>query len=235
MAAATPSHTAPSQPTVAIVDNDRFTRRALRDLIEQDGRYRILWDRASGQAAIELTRATETRPDILLLDMSLGDTTGIHVCQVIRHDLANIRILGITAFPPQTYAADLARAGAQGLVTKDADAELMAGIRAVLGGSTYCPAVPSVTFSTAIDAFHAAQMNMNGDPYALTSREAALLESYAHTNSYKITARELNITESTARNTMVRIKHKLGVISTAEAIIAWREHNRDQGRNNERL
>lgn len=218
-----------SQPTVAIVDNDRFTRQALKQIIEQDGRYSVIWDRSDADVAQRLVMQPQTRPDVLLLDMSLTDTTGVDVCRAIRSKLSDIRILGITAFPPSQYAADLAAAGAQGLVTKDANAELLAGIRTVADNQTYCPTMPSVQFRTPIDAFHmvsdfaATNGNTNTDAVALSEREQAVLRSYARTGSYKITAKALGISDSTARNTMAHAKAKLGAVSTAAAIIAWQE------------
>ncbi|OZG64662.1 DNA-binding response regulator [Bifidobacterium hapali] len=217
-----------SQPTVAIVDNDRFTRQALKQIIEQDGRYSVIWDRSDADVAQRLVMQPQTRPDVLLLDMSLTDTTGVDVCRAIRSKLSDIRILGITAFPPSQYAADLAAAGAQGLVTKDANAELLAGIRAVADNQTYCPTMPSVRFRTPIDAFRmvndfATSSNANTDAATLSEREQAVLRSYARTGSYKITAKALGISDSTARNTMAHAKAKLGAASTAAAIIAWQE------------
>lgn len=222
-----------TRPTVAIVDNDRFTRQALRQIIEQDGHYPVIWDRSDADVAQRLVLQPDTRPDVLLLDMSLTDTTGVEVCRAIRRKLADIRILGITAFPPSQYAADLAAAGAQGLVTKDANAELLAGIRAVAANQTYCPAVPTVRFRTPAEAFRAAHDNTAANASAgtstdsrLTEREEAVLRSYARTGSYKATAKSLGMSDSTARNTMAHAKAKLGAVSTAAAIIAWQERTR---------
>lgn len=245
--------------TIAIVDNDRFTRRALRGLLEDSGLCDVLWDRSDGLVAEQLVMRPESRPDLLLLDMSLGDVSGVEVCRAIRRRSAGVRILGITAFPPRLYAPDLASAGAQGLVTKDVDEELLAGVRAVLDNRTYCPSVPSIRFDTASAAFR--RLNGVADGVSdgavsggreigqeggqghgsgagpdcgvpstaatsiLTDRETALLEGYARTGSYKAIARELGVTDSTARNTMTRIKRKLGVSSTAAAILAWRDLN----------
>ena len=225
--------------TIAIVDNDRFTRRALRGLLEDSGLCDVLWDRSDGLVAEQLALRPESRPDLLLLDMSLGDVSGVQVCRAIRRRSAGVRILGITAFPPRLYAPDLASAGAQGLVTKDVDEELLAGVRAVLDNRTYCPSVPGVRFDTASAAFRRLNGVANGVSEGgrddtvpstaaasiLTDREAALLEGYARTGSYKAIARELGVTDSTARNTMTRIKRKLGVPSTAAAILAWRDIN----------
>lgn len=209
--------------TVAIVDNDRLTRKALRQIVEEDAHCTVLWDRASGIVAQHLVLQPQTRPDILLLDMSLTDTTGVEVCRTIRTQLSDIRILGITAFPISRYAAELSQAGAQGLVTKDADAELIAGLKAVANNQTYCPSMPSVRFRKSSDAFlslRSPSRTIAADA-PLTERERSVLRGYARTGSYKMTAKELGITDSTARNTMARAKAKLGAVSIASAIIIW--------------
>lgn len=254
------------RPTVAIVDNDRFTRMAMRRLLIEDGRLDILWDRSGGLVAEHLVMVRESRPDVLLLDMSLGETAGVEVCRAIRSRVADLRILGITAFPPDMYAADLAAAGAQGLVTKENDREVLAGIHTLLNGGVYCPSVPDVVFHTAMEAFRllhdgsgaaggdgGARERFEGAPphgsvpvpsvggpspaggrtgesrhgapagrgSALSAREREVLASYACTGSYKITARALGVSESTARNIMAHVRRKLGVTNTATAIVAW--------------
>ncbi|OZG69174.1 response regulator transcription factor [Bifidobacterium eulemuris] len=216
-------------PTVAIVDNDRFTRRAIRQVLE-DGGFSVVWDRASGLAAEHLVMQTQTRPDVLLLDMSLDEQSGVEVCRSIRRSIADIRILGITAFPPDIYAGSLAQAGAQGLVTKESDRQLLSAIHALLDGGTYCPQVPSVTFSTATKAFTAQQKTRAKDESPLTDRERAVLESYERTGSYKITASQLGISDSTARNIMHHAKRRLGATSTAAAIVAWHERQPKKAR-----
>lgn len=240
------------QRTVAIVDNDRLTRLALCHIIENDGRWRVIWDRSNERTALLLTLQKATQPDILLLDMSLTYTNGVEVCRAIRRRTARTSILGITAFPLSQYAADLAAAGAQGLITKDSDTELLFGLSAIADGRTYCPDVPSAHFSTAPEAH---QRLINEKPHGipmqsrdlrnasdrcidavespstasspgitpLTQRERAVLQSYVRTASYKITAKELGISDSTARNLMAHAKAKLGAIGTAAAIIAWQQ------------
>lgn len=219
---------------VAIVDNDRFTRLALADVVAQGG-HEVIWTRGSGLIAPDLVAAPETKPDVLLLDMSLGTTTGPQVCRAIRRRMADVAVLGVTAFPPSQYAAELAAAGAQGLVTKDTEREVLAGIAALAHGGTYCPDVPGVRFLPPVAAWKAVNglgtemehRNGAADGRArLTEREEALMRVYEADGSLKTAAKVLGMGQSTARNTMANIRRKLGVTGTAQALVAWHERQR---------
>ena len=233
--------------TVGIVDNDRFARRELRRLIESDRRHLVVWDRSDAMAGVELCVHADTRPDILLLDMSLGETDGVNVCRRIRRTVADMRILGITAFPPRLYARDLASAGAQGLIGKDDDAQLWAALRVLAANGTYCPDDPDAGFLPPTKAFLRMTAAESGTPEprasdasgnarttpvassgaVLTPHETDVLSRYAETGSYRHVARELGIGESTARNIMAQIRRKLGTVTTMETVVAWRERRRN--------
>lgn len=222
--------------TAAILDGDRFARMALRTLLRDKAKLDVLWDCPDLATAQRLMSQSDGLPQLLILGMHLGDGDGVSACKSIRLSHANLCILGVTAFHPNTYAADLAAAGAQGLASKESDAEILFGVKTVLGGGTYCPRMPLVKFLTPAKAF--AFLNAHRIPpdsalrrndTLLTQRECEVLAIYERTGSYNLTASELGIAASTVRNIMHQIRKRLGAPSTAAALIIWhalcRENN----------
>ncbi|RSX55295.1 response regulator transcription factor [Bifidobacterium samirii] len=133
----------PATPlTVAAVDNDRMATIALQGILPQllPG-ARWLWSAATADEAVRTALAPDTRPDLLLVDMSLGESTGISVCRRIRSRTNRVPMLAITAFSVDTYADRAATAGAQGIVSK-ADIPLLArALRTIAAGRTFDPDV----------------------------------------------------------------------------------------------
>ncbi|MCH9276138.1 LuxR C-terminal-related transcriptional regulator [Bifidobacterium amazonense] len=130
--------------TVAAVDNDRMTLLALKGIMPQllpESRW--LWGVQTAEEAICKATSPETRPDVLLVDMSLGEATGVSVCRTIRRRTDRVALLAITAFSLDTYADRAAAAGAQGIVSKADIPQLAAALRAVAGGGTFTPAEPA--------------------------------------------------------------------------------------------
>ena len=84
---------------IGIVDNDELTLAALSTYLEHRfGSGSVAWRCVLGGKAVRLCRDEKTRPDVLLLDMSLSDMDGVAVCRAIRGE-GSMPILAITSFP----------------------------------------------------------------------------------------------------------------------------------------
>ncbi|MBT1162709.1 response regulator transcription factor [Bifidobacterium sp. SO1] len=107
-----------SPVAVGVTDNDVLTLGALRSLLTRMSGINVAWTTGDGNHAIDLCRNPHTRPDVLLVDMSMEPLPGIEVCQRIRAAGLTIGLVCITSFTLRTYAAQAARAGAQAIVSK---------------------------------------------------------------------------------------------------------------------
>lgn len=98
-----------------------------------------MWGTGDADEAVAKALSPETRPRLLLVDMSLGEATGVSVCRKIRTRTDRVLPLGITAFSVDTYAERIAAADAQGIVSK---AELFLCLAPVLGLASTQPYPP---------------------------------------------------------------------------------------------
>ncbi|MBT1173500.1 response regulator transcription factor [Bifidobacterium sp. MA2] len=139
---------------VAVVDNDRMALLALKGILPQLlPSARWAWEARTADEAVRMALNPETRPKLLLVDMSLGEATGVGVCRKIRMRTDRVALLGITAFSVADYAVRVAEAGAQGIVSKADIPQLARALRTVASGGVYAPAeARSVTFHTAAEA-----------------------------------------------------------------------------------
>lgn len=125
---------------IGIVDNDVLTLGALSSYLTQRfGDEKILWRCTLGKKAAELCSNSQTRPQILLMDMSLSDADGVQICQEIRRTVDDMPILAITSFPLRRYAAAVAQAGVQGIVAKRNLRTIAAALECVVSGHVYLP------------------------------------------------------------------------------------------------
>ena len=80
----------------------------------------------------------ESEPDIVLLDISLGDRNGIDVLKQLRREFPRIRVLMLSMFREDQYAVRALKAGAAGYLNKQsAPAELVSAINLVAKGRRY--------------------------------------------------------------------------------------------------
>jgi DNA-binding NarL/FixJ family response regulator len=215
---------------VAAVDNDRMALLALKGILPQLlPSSRWVWGTGTADDAVAKALNPETRPKLLLVDMSLGDATGVSVCRKIRMRTSHIMLLGITAFSVDTYAARIANAGAQGIASKADIPQLAQALHTVAAGNTFNPdGTSTVTFHTAAKAH---QMLTDGDTARtddagggtpkLGAKEAETLHLLSRGMTYDQIADQWNVATSTVRTHAHRAVDKLGAHSLAHAIALW--------------
>ena len=95
-----------------------------------------------------LAAVEECGPDLMLIDLSLEDGSGIHLVRALRVLGVDARVLVVTGARSRVVAAEAFSAGVAGYVLKEQSTkDLLTAIDAVAGGGTYV--APSVASSWA--------------------------------------------------------------------------------------
>ena len=117
-----------------LVDDHQIVRSGVRKVLEATGRIEVVGQAAGVAEALE--RAGLLRPDVVVLDLTLRDGSGLDAIAELRAAGARVVILSMQDEP--AYARKAFELGAQGYVVKDAaDEELADAIDAVLGDRIY--------------------------------------------------------------------------------------------------
>src|SRR6201985_3704625 len=129
---------------VAVVDDHQLVRIGLKQIIEGQPDFAWGGDAKNGREALTLLRGTPC--DVLLLDLSLPDMSGLDVLRQIKSHHETVATLVLSAFPENQYGLHVLRAGASGFLSKTADdGELCRAIRAAQRGGRYVsPEVPEM-------------------------------------------------------------------------------------------
>jgi two-component system KDP operon response regulator KdpE len=116
------------EPLILVIEDDAPIRRAVRHALETDA-CRVI-ETADGRSGVDLAAAQ--RPDLVVLDLGLPDTSGASVCQEIRK-WSTVPIIVLSARHSDHEKVQLLDAGADDYVTKPfSTVELRARIRAQL-------------------------------------------------------------------------------------------------------
>lgn len=125
---------------ILIADDHSILRAGLRTLLAECEDMTVTGEASSGAEALEMIRAAEH--DVVLLDIGLPDMNGVDVLMQIKRQRPQLPVLILSMHPEEQFAVNLLRAGASGYVPKEAAPEqLVAAIRAVMGGRRYVSAV----------------------------------------------------------------------------------------------
>jgi len=200
---------------VLVVDDHPIVCQGLTDLIDSQN------DLFCCAGVQDLAKAQEAviaqKPDVVLLDLRLGQADGLESIKTLISRFENLRIVVIYQFDETVYAERSLRAGAMGYVMKDqATEEVLGAIRTVLAGQVY--------LSRAMTS-RVLQTNFNGksNPRAasvekLTDRELHVLQLLGVGISTRKIAGQMNLSVKTVETYREHLKHKLGLSNSTELV-----------------
>ena len=198
---------------VLVADDHTIVRQGLVSLLKSSGECEVVGEAADGLEAVE--KAIATRPDVVVVDLSMPRLSGLEAVRRIRAENAAARILVLTVHDEDEYVLPAVRAGASGYLVKDsAAADLIAAVRALRAGQGWFGPQAARALAEQQRAPHSA-----GDPYGpLTTREREVFHLIADGKTTKEIAHALGISLKTAGNHRHRIMEKLGVHNAAELV-----------------
>jgi DNA-binding NarL/FixJ family response regulator len=122
-----------------IVDDHPIFRRGLIALIESDPRYIV---RAEAGSVREAIAAIETEvPDMVILDISLGEESGLDLLKTLRASYPEVKTLVVSIYDETVYAVRALRAHARGyLMKEEASSILKEAISTILDGKIFLSA-----------------------------------------------------------------------------------------------
>jgi two-component system invasion response regulator UvrY len=205
-----------SQINVMLVDDHAVVRMGFKMLLEQDSDIKVIAEAESGEQAI--TRYMETKPDVVVMDITMPGIGGLEAIERILAKESNARILVLSAHEDSVHPKRVLNAGAMGYLTKRSAAEeLIKAIRTVATGKKYLEA--SVAQQMAIQ-----QLSGDQNPVdVLSAREFEVFMALAKGKTTNEIAETLFLSPRTVGTHLYNIKQKLNANNSAEiALIAMR-------------
>ncbi|MBI3372134.1 MAG: response regulator transcription factor [Betaproteobacteria bacterium] len=195
---------------ILLVDDHEIVRTGLRELLQLEPDLEIAGEAATSAEAMTLLR--DAKCDLVLLDVSLPDRSGVDTLKLIRVAYPSLAVLVLSAYPEEQYAINLLRAGANGYIKKDAPGEEIIGaIRAVLHRGRY--------ISAAVSEMLVNQLDPNTDRPVhqdLSEREFQVFCKIASGRTVSQIADDLFISVKTVSTYRSRILEKLKMNNNAE-------------------
>jgi len=197
------------QLKIVVVEDHTLLRQSLVRTLEADGGFHIVGEAGRGDEAVQTI--LRTKPDLVLLDISIPDGTGLDVATRLRAIAPDIRLLFLTMHEDETSISRAMGLGAEGYVVKTASTEeLMTALHAVGAGEPYLsPAV-------ARQVMHLAGPK-SGTQF-LTERELEILHLLARGSRPAEVGSQLFVSIKTVKNHLTSIYSKLGVHTGTQAV-----------------
>jgi DNA-binding NarL/FixJ family response regulator len=208
---------------VFVVDDHPVVRYGLRSIINQESDLLVCGEAA--EAATALGSIPSTLPDLILLDISLANGSGLELLKdlVIQHP--SIPVFVVSMHDEAVYADRVLRAGARGYLMKAESSQcLLAAIRRVLEGKVFV----SENVMTAIASKLGSRNNDLLPINRLSDRELQVFELIADGLTTSEIAQQMHVSIKTVQAYIARAKEKFGVLTLKQLLLEalrWRSSN----------
>jgi two-component system response regulator NreC len=199
-----------------LVDDHEVVRTGLRMLLESQPDLLIVGEASTGREA--LTLAEELAPQVIVMDITLPDISGIEVTRLLRKKFANMAIVALTIHEDEQYFFEMLKAGATGYLPKRAAPEdLISAIQAASQGEVYLyPSLAKALVSDFLD--RAVDEPEHSTMDELTERELEVLGYLAEGLTNDQIADRLVISKHTVARHRENLMRKLNLHNRSELV-----------------
>ncbi len=197
------------RPRVLLADDHMLLLEGIRLMLEPE--FELVGSVEDGQQLLAAARTT--RPDVILLDISMPVLNGIDAAHQLRKLLPSAKLIFLTMHADPDYVAEAFRAGAAGyLLKRSAASELLTAIREVLKGHHY---VSPLVARDALDLLVTSTKPAGKLSDRLTPRQREVLQLVAEGRTRKEIASILNISVKTVEFHKAALMRELNVRTVA--------------------
>lgn len=201
---------------VLVADDHEVVLEGVRALIERQPGLEVCGLAITGSEAVDL--ALKTRPDVVVLDMTMPELGGLDAIRQIRKALPATEVVVFSAHRSEDLIEEVFEAGAKSYVEKaEASKNLVAAIRSL---AEHKPFFSSQTSEILLAKFlvPGAKKEHDRAERKLTKREIEIVRLLAQGDSNKEIATTLGISIRTVETHRAALMHKLGVHSVAGVV-----------------
>jgi len=204
-----------------LVDDHAVLRAGLAALLSAEEDMTVVGEAEGGRQAVDMARVLQ--PDIVLMDVTMPEMSGIAATRLIKAEHPEILVLALTMHDDASYLRDILEAGGSGYVLKEAASdELLLAIRSVHRGGTFLhPRHTKALLDNMLDRSEtpAKRVGSKEERYELLSeREAQVFKLVALGHRNSEIADMLHLSVKTVETYKARLMQKLGLRSRAALV-----------------
>lgn len=214
---------------IMIADDHTLLRQGIKKVLELEDDLTVISEAADGEETI--TVATETSPDVLLLDINMPLVNGLEVTRRLGLAKPSVKVIILTIHDEESYVLEVIKAGAVGYLLKDIEpGMLVKAIRSVFKGESFIyPTLAKKLFgqlahrqdSIRHEAMDILQQRRED---RLTYREIEVLQCVGKGMSNNEIAQALFLSEKTVKNHLTNIFRKINVNDRTQAALYAIKH-----------
>ncbi|QSB06297.1 DNA-binding response regulator [Natronoglycomyces albus] len=195
--------------TILLVDDHDLIRKGLRHAFDRDPEFDVVGE--AGTATDGVRKASALQPNVVIMDLRLPDGSGLDATRKIRKNHPEMGIVVLTMYAGDDQLFGALDAGASAFVPKSAPSN------DVVAAARHAAATPNAF--TAADLAEAMKRRLTPTGPQLSPRESQVLKLLADGMSVAGIAKQLYVSESTAKTHISKLYEKLGAGNRAQALM----------------
>lgn len=207
-----------SKKRILIIDDHPLFREGLKSIIADDRHFVVAGEAGNARAGFDM--ATTLRPDVVLVDISLPDQSGMQLTRRLREALPDTRVMIISMHSKIDYIVEAFQAGATGYVVKESAAgRLIQGLHAVTQGEYFLDSSISHEVVERLMNSPVREARVSDTEYGrLTPREQEIMRMLAEGQTKSGIADKLCISVKTVENHRSNIMKKLDLHNAMDLV-----------------
>jgi len=205
-----------SKIRILLADDHTLFRQGIKTLLAAESDMEVVGEASDAAAAAD--KATELKPDVVLLDIGMPGPSSFEVARQIRKNRPDTKVVFLTMYDDEDYLVESMEVGANGYILKDSPAsQLATAVRDVFRGGSY---LSPRMLSQLVDDFRSRVKTTDRLPRfaSLTPREKEVLKMLAEGNSVKEVATQLDLSVKTVEAHKFNLMRKLGIHNKAQLV-----------------
>ena len=201
--------------SILLIEDNRLFRVGLASLLRKQRGLKLL--AAAPKPDVIPQLGPWQRPDVILLDLGLGDRGSIQSVRGIRQASPQSKLIAMGLIPVRSEILGLVREGVSGFVVKDASiTDFVAAIRAVAAGHKVFPSSLTDSLLTQIVEDASRNGRIDVDDVKLTTREREIADLISEGLSNKEIAKRISLATDTVKSHVHNILEKLSLRSRVQ-------------------
>lgn len=192
-----------------LVDDHDLIRKGLRHAFDRDPQFEVVGE--AGTATEALRQCAALSPDVVIMDLRLPDGSGLDTTRELRKTRPAMGIVVLTMYAGDDQLFGALEAGASAFVPKSSPAD------DVVAAARHAASTPNAF--TAADLAEAMKRRLAPSGPQLSPREGQVLKLLADGMSVAGIAKQLYVSESTAKTHISKLYEKLGAANRAQALM----------------
>lgn len=205
---------------IAIADDQILFRKGMAAIINNLQKMEIILEADNGRAFLDALKMAPTKPDVVLLDLSMPELNGIETARILHNDYPEIRIIVLSVHSDYRYVAHLMELGINAYLFKNVEpAEVEKAILTVIEKGFYFNEVFLKTMQERLSGKKPRILIQNNIPSTLTQRELEVLDLICRQYTAQEIAEKLFISIRTVDGHRNNLLEKTGVRNTAGLVV----------------